>query len=978
MAASGQFDTSALSAPCPEGYAKVCEGSTAVLFPPAMLKGGKPDADGTRTTKPEVEPSRLFVAGEDDQDSDAQAVFYNPAQVVNRDLSICAIELFSRQRRSEPKRKGGTTEGITILEALSATGLRAIRYFKEITNVQLVIANDMDPDAVRCIAKNCAFNGVPEGRVTMTSNLDLRERGSEKEGDSAVLGAVIPNLDDAVDLMHRLAINSGVHANSRIAMVQSKDGVVSYEPLLQQELMDVVDLDPYGSASPFLEGAFRCIKEGGLMLVTSTDSAVLCGNYMDTCHAKYNSVSYKGAHCHEMAVRILLATIERVANKHRKYIVPVISLHIDFYVRCFFRVYTQPAETKLSCAKLGYQLQCTHCPAFWVRPMAVERPSRGKAGKKRGREAQPSTAGVPAPPEASETLTPPPQETFPQPPSRASNPRMVCPPMSSLACAMGQSTNTSGMHCPVCGSCVTLSGPLYCGPTQNRPFLTELLNVIEERDAEKKLTATARIKGLVLTAMEELPECPLFYHLADIASYVKVRCPQTPFFVGALGRLGYRCSQVHCDPAGFKADCPPDILFSVMLRWKALQDQSDQGGSATPASLSDVKLRIAPLAEADFAYDKKYDFRRDGTGIAKFIPNAPGWGPKRRHTGAAVDDSECVQENIQRKYATNSPYNTPKPIVYVYPSSVFLRPLHPSHLVSVVLITSCSFINGTVPIIDQIMALRRSLLGRNLFDACFLLNLDRRTDRLSHAKRQIERARLHKCLKPNISVERISGQDGSRLDVGALATTGLITADGLRRFRLPLEEKLFGMDLTLGAIGCAMSHRMAWQRVVDGGCSAALILEDDVEFHPRFARDLQKRWANVPADWGIVYLGGLDLLASGKPPRPFVADGVRRAYQGQRELTAYVVNARSAQRCLELTSSLTWQVDTHICSLLAEDKEAQDRYIADPVSYVLQPSLVIQITSLGTDVQKKPSDNPALEDAARRMREFIGGGTSVR
>lgn len=229
-------------------------------------------------------------------------------------------------------------------------------------------------------------------------------------------------------------------------------------------------------------------------------------------------------------------------------------------------------------------------------------------------------------------------------------------------------------------------------------------------------------------------------------------------------------------------------------------------------------------------------------------------------------------------------------------------------------------------------------------------------------------------------MERLSGVDGSAVDVDELQKKNVITPAGRARFALPKEEKLFGMDLTPGAIGCALSHRRAWEKVVQRRCTCCLILEDDVEFHPRFARELLKRWPAVPQDWGLVYLGGLDLLAAGKPTRPLVSaeGGVRLAYQGQRELTAYVLHAQSAQRCLELTSSLTWQIDTHITSELAEDATAQDKYIADPKSYVFHPSLVIQVTSLGTDVQKRPSDNPALEDASRRMREFVGGGTSVR
>jgi tRNA G26 N,N-dimethylase Trm1 len=44
-----------------------------------------------------------------------------------------------------------------------------------------------------------------------------------------------------------------------------------------QKSFDVVDLDPYGSASFLLEPAMKSIKNGGLMCVTCTDMAVLAG-----------------------------------------------------------------------------------------------------------------------------------------------------------------------------------------------------------------------------------------------------------------------------------------------------------------------------------------------------------------------------------------------------------------------------------------------------------------------------------------------------------------------------------------------------------------------------------------------------------------------------------------------------------------------------------------------------------------------------
>jgi tRNA G26 N,N-dimethylase Trm1 len=48
----------------------------------------------------------------------------------------------------------------TILEALSASGLRSIRYSKELKNVKKIIANDMDNSAIEAIESNIEYNQV--------------------------------------------------------------------------------------------------------------------------------------------------------------------------------------------------------------------------------------------------------------------------------------------------------------------------------------------------------------------------------------------------------------------------------------------------------------------------------------------------------------------------------------------------------------------------------------------------------------------------------------------------------------------------------------------------------------------------------------------------------------------------------------------------------------------------------------------------
>lgn len=104
-------------------------------------------------------------------------------------------------------------KGIRILEALAASGLRSIRYALEIPRVETVFANDLSEKAFRSIQSNVELNGVG--------------------------GKVVPSLREASMLMYE-----------------------HREPV--SERYDVIDLDPYGSPSQFLDSTVQSVKDGGI------------------------------------------------------------------------------------------------------------------------------------------------------------------------------------------------------------------------------------------------------------------------------------------------------------------------------------------------------------------------------------------------------------------------------------------------------------------------------------------------------------------------------------------------------------------------------------------------------------------------------------------------------------------------------------------------------------------------------------------
>lgn len=87
-------------------------------------------------------------------------------QEFNRDISICVLNTFLDIYRKENEAKNAKQKDpkpakkVRILEALSATGLRSIRYAKEVEGVDEIIANDLMSEAVEMIKRNVELNGV--------------------------------------------------------------------------------------------------------------------------------------------------------------------------------------------------------------------------------------------------------------------------------------------------------------------------------------------------------------------------------------------------------------------------------------------------------------------------------------------------------------------------------------------------------------------------------------------------------------------------------------------------------------------------------------------------------------------------------------------------------------------------------------------------------------------------------------------------
>ena len=218
-------------------------------------------------------------------------VFYNPEGEFVRDISISVIQTFQREFNKR----------IIILDALSGTGARGLRYAKEITNVKKVFLNDKNPVAVKLIKKNVKNN-----------------RLSKK--------CEIKNLDANV-LMH-------------------------------QKVFNVIDLDPFGTPNIFLDSASRSIYHKGLLAITATDQAPLCGTYPLTCLKKYGILSIKTDYYAELGVRILISNIILSLAKREKAFIPLLIHSTKHYFRIFGKI-EHLGKIRNLLKDFGYVMDCS-------------------------------------------------------------------------------------------------------------------------------------------------------------------------------------------------------------------------------------------------------------------------------------------------------------------------------------------------------------------------------------------------------------------------------------------------------------------------------------------------------------------------------------------------------------------------------------------------------------------------------------------
>jgi len=346
---------------------------------------------------------------------------------------------------------------------------------------------------------------------------------------------------------------------------------------------DVIDLDPYGCPSQFLDGAIQSINEGGLLLVTATDMAVLAGSSPDACFVKYSgSISLRNKACHEMAIRILLRCIETHANRYGKYIQPLLSISADFYIRVFVRIFASQLQCKQSICKQAMVYQCTGCETLTLHTLGINKP----------------------------------------------NPNEKNPDRMKFAIPTGPPINT---NCEHCSHKHHLGGPIWSAPIHDKTFVEDLLKHIEIKPLSVLGTHKRQV-GMLNVIYEELPNVPLYYSIDKMCSILKMEIIPMLKFRSALLHAGYQVSYSHAYKNSVKTNAPPLILWDILRCWNKIHPVKEKRlVEGTPTAIILSKEPEKQYNVNDIHPLSNPESRKNA--LARFPENPTShWGPGTRAT----------------------------------------------------------------------------------------------------------------------------------------------------------------------------------------------------------------------------------------------------------------------------------------------------------------------------------------------------------
>ena len=230
--------------------------------------------------------------------------FFNPLASLNRDLSIYLYNIFL----DDYYNKKNTL--ITFADSFGGIGSRGLRVAVEVPKVSQIYINDINKLAIAAAKESAILNNVREKCFF------------------------------SINEVCNFLISRPTERNKRFT---------------------IIDLDPFGSPSPFIDCVLRSIEDEGMISITATDTAVLSGIYQTVCMRKYFGLSINNTYSNEVAIRLLISSIALIAARLGISLSPIFVNSNRHYLRVFLKISLSNSEANKVFDNLGYIRHCFKC-----------------------------------------------------------------------------------------------------------------------------------------------------------------------------------------------------------------------------------------------------------------------------------------------------------------------------------------------------------------------------------------------------------------------------------------------------------------------------------------------------------------------------------------------------------------------------------------------------------------------------------------
>ncbi len=203
----------------------------------------------------------------------------------------------------------------SIVDALAGIGVRGIRAKREVDNIEDVYINDINPDAIKLARDIAKINGIE----------------------------CIFSINEA----------------NRF--------------LLSIERAEIIEIDPFGTPAYYVDNALRATKDNGMICLTATDTPVLQGLYPKVAERRYYGRSARVEYSIEVALRLMLGMLARVASRLELAIEPLFAHSIRNHMRVYAKINVSKSLANemvdniksfyhcFRCNNRGYDKECMKC-----------------------------------------------------------------------------------------------------------------------------------------------------------------------------------------------------------------------------------------------------------------------------------------------------------------------------------------------------------------------------------------------------------------------------------------------------------------------------------------------------------------------------------------------------------------------------------------------------------------------------------------